>query len=137
MNNVSTDVKSLSETVRERIGTKVVEFLPDEVFDNLLEAAVRDLVTAPPNSNYHDTPKRPPLQQMIYDQITDQMNARIKAELSKDEWQTKFNANTQQHVSSGVESYIKKHAVEIMTQLLQRGVAEEISAAIHRAQNTY
>ena len=137
MGEVSTDVKSLTEIVKERLGSKVVEVLPDEVFDKMLEAAVRDLITAPAKKAHYDEQPKPPLQKLIYDQILAQMNERIKAELSKPEWQAVFNEKIGGHVSEGVEKYINEHAAKIWTDLLQQGIAASVSYAIQNAQRNY
>lgn len=125
------DPKALSDVIKERLNAKVAEFLPDEVFDKLLEAAVADLVKPRQTRNSYED-KTPKLQVMIREEIEAQLNARIKEVLSGDEWTSKWDQDLGANVAEGVENFIRDHAFKIMGDFINQGVGFQVTTYLEK-----
>jgi hypothetical protein len=130
MNNLSTDVKSTAEIIKERLGGKIAEFLPDEVFDGILEAAIRDLLRVPEKRYSTDPQPCSKLQTMISDEIKAQVSVKIKECVSGPEWQTKFNTISNSYFSEKIEEVIKKNAAQILAETLSNGIGSQLQFMI-------
>ena len=90
--NALADPKALSDVIRERLDAKITELMPDEVFDKMFEAAVRRMVTTPPKRYHHDPTPFAPLEQIIYDALSERLNQKVKGIFESGEWMKRFDA---------------------------------------------
>jgi len=135
MTAITTDVKSLSETIKDRMEGKIGEFMPDEVFDKLLEAAVSDLVT-PKKDQYNRGQNKPSrIQEMIAGAIEDHLKVKIDKELSSDKWERKFDQSGSHITGEVVEKLIKKHSVDMFQSVMENMVTVAVDYAMVNLQN--
>jgi hypothetical protein len=129
------DPKALSEVIRERMDTKIVEFMPDEVFDKMFQAAVADLTQSKVKEEYgRRQAQEPLLQKMIRDALAERLNNRIKELLSSDEWSKHFARTANgTYLSDGINKAIEKNAHTILANMLRDGIGVQIESAVSDA----
>jgi len=134
--HVSTDVKSVAQVVKERLEGQVASFIPEEVFNKMIDTAVSNLLTKQPVNSSHNAKLKVPLVVMIEDEIRSNVNERIKQVMSEDQWQMKFDTVAQSASCDAISTIIEKHAHQIMVKFIERATSDAVSLMVNSARQS-
>lgn len=132
MSEVSTDVKSIADQVREKLSGTVASILPAEVWDQMIDASVKQLIEptmygskmrpndkAPDHYNKAVGTPISLLQRMIEDQLFDLTVAEVKQTLGSHEFQEQWNGYGQ-GPSEAIQKFLVEHKADLMDVVIGR-----------------
>jgi hypothetical protein len=130
--SVETMMKNARETIKQRIQIDFVSLIPDDVFQAMVDAEIKEFTTDV-KTLYNNEVKPSPLRKMIQSIIEEKFRLQLKEELEKSEYVTQWNCHKNQNDPSVAVNRIIRENMDL---IIQQAFGNVIQEAVFKMRQT-